>query len=58
MINNTDSIYSQLVPLEYPKVGEKPSSCKVGVVTLSTVALSEWRRRRTERQNEGIKATK
>ena len=29
MINNTDSIYSQLVPLEYPKVGEKPSSCSV-----------------------------
>ena len=33
-------------------------SLSVGVVTLSTVALSEWRRRRTERQNEGIKATK
>ena len=30
-------------------------SLSVGVVTLSTVALSEWRRRRTERQNEGIK---
>lgn len=35
MINNTDSIYSQLVPLEYPKVGETPSECKVGVVTLA-----------------------
>jgi dipeptidyl-peptidase-4 len=35
MINNTDSIYSQLVPLEYPKVGEKPSACRVGVVSLS-----------------------
>lgn len=35
MINNTDSIYSQLVPLEYPKVGEFPSACKVGVVNLS-----------------------
>ena len=30
-------------------------SLSVGVVTLSTVALSEWRRRRTERANEGIK---
>lgn len=29
----------------------------VGVVTLSTVALSEWRRRRTERLNEGVKET-
>ncbi|WP_299524856.1 S9 family peptidase [uncultured Lutibacter sp.] len=35
MINNTDAIYSQLVPLEYPKVGESPSACKVGVVKLS-----------------------
>jgi len=35
MINNTDSIYSQLVPLEYPKVGESPSACKIGVVSLS-----------------------
>ena len=34
MINNTDSIYSQLVPLEYPKVGETPSACKIGVVKL------------------------
>ncbi|MGA9238224.1 S9 family peptidase [Robiginitalea sp.] len=35
MIDNTDSIYSQLIPLEYPKVGETPSSCRVGVVRLS-----------------------
>jgi dipeptidyl-peptidase-4 len=34
MINNTDSIYSQLIPLEYPKVGESPSACKVGVVNI------------------------
>ena len=37
MINNTDSIYSQLVPLEYPKVGEKPSSCRVLVISLADV---------------------
>ena len=41
MINNTDSIYSQLIPLEYPKVGETPSSCKVGVVKLSN-AKTTW----------------
>jgi dipeptidyl-peptidase-4 len=35
MINNTDSIYAQLVPIEYPKVGEKPSACKVGVVNIA-----------------------
>lgn len=37
MVNNTDSIYSQLIPIEYPKVGEKPSSCKVGVVSVADV---------------------
>lgn len=41
MVNNTDSIYSQLLPLEYPKVGETPSACKVGVVTLSD-AKTTW----------------
>jgi dipeptidyl-peptidase-4 len=35
MINNTDSIYSQVIPIEYPKVGETPSACRVGVVGIS-----------------------
>jgi len=35
LINNTDSIYSKIVPIEYPVVGENPSSCRVGVVTVS-----------------------
>jgi len=34
MLNNTDSIYPQIVPVEYPKVGEKPSICKVAVVNV------------------------
>jgi len=34
LINNTDSIYSRIIPIEYPKVGEKPSSCRVGVVNI------------------------
>lgn len=41
MINNTDSIYSQLIPLEYPKVGETPSVCKLGVVTTAD-AKTTW----------------
>ena len=41
MIDNTDSIYSQFIPLEYPKVGETPSSCRVGVVQLSD-AQTTW----------------
>ena len=36
MINNTDSIYSQLIPLQYPKVGEAPSSCKIAYVDVDS----------------------
>ena len=41
MINNTDSIYPQIIPVEYPKVGQPPSSCKIGVVNL-TDAKTTW----------------
>lgn len=41
MINNTDSVYSFAVPVEYPKVGENPSACKVGVVDINTAA-TQW----------------
>lgn len=32
MINNTDSVYSKLIPVQYPKVGTTNSASKVGVV--------------------------
>lgn len=35
MINNTDSIYSKIIPVQYPKVGTTNSACKIGVVKLS-----------------------
>ncbi|MDA3616547.1 S9 family peptidase [Polluticaenibacter yanchengensis] len=41
MINNTDSVYSYIIPVEYPKVGEDPSPCKVGVVNVAT-AKTTW----------------
>lgn len=41
MINNTDSIYSFNVPVEYPKVGQDPSACKIGVVDITT-AKTNW----------------
>jgi len=41
MINNTDSIYSRPIPIEYPKVGEKPSMCRVGVVNVAD-AKTTW----------------
>ena len=34
-------LYSEIVPLEYPKTGETPSSCKVGVVTIED-AKTTW----------------
>lgn len=41
MINNTDSIYSNTIPVEYPKVGQDPSSCKLGIVDIAT-AKTSW----------------
>jgi dipeptidyl-peptidase-4 len=36
MLNTTDSIYPYVVPVEYPVAGENPSSCKIGVVDVTT----------------------
>ncbi len=41
MINNTDSIYAFNIPVEYPKVGQDPSACKIGVVDIAT-ANTKW----------------
>ncbi len=41
MINNTDSIYSYNIPVEYPKVGETPSPYKIGVVNVDN-AETKW----------------
>jgi dipeptidyl-peptidase-4 len=41
MINNTDSIYSRIVPVEYPKVGQPISKVRVGVVDVQT-AQTKW----------------
>ncbi len=34
LINNTDSIYSQIIPVQYPKAGTQNSACRVGVINL------------------------
>ena len=34
LINNTDSLYSFIVPIQYPKVGTTNSACKVGVINV------------------------
>ncbi len=41
MINNVDSIYSQPIPLPYPKVGTQNSAVKVGVIS-STGGTTKW----------------
>ncbi len=32
MINNTDSLYPELIPIPYPKAGTQNSDCRIGVV--------------------------
>lgn len=41
MINNTDSIYSKPIPLQYPKVGREPSGAKLGLIELGS-NTTEW----------------
>ncbi|WP_276391812.1 S9 family peptidase [Eudoraea chungangensis] len=40
MINNTDSIYSKPLPLQYPKVGQDPSAAKIGLINLVDKKIS------------------
>ena len=39
LVNNTDSLYSRVVPVQYPKVGETNSAARVGVVSASGGAV-------------------
>lgn len=41
MINYTDSIYSKLIPLQYPKVGTTISAAKIGVIHLADNSI-KW----------------
>ncbi|HJZ40739.1 MAG TPA: DPP IV N-terminal domain-containing protein [Bacteroidales bacterium] len=40
MINNTDSVYSTVIPVQYPKAGQPPSACKVGIICTSDAAIT------------------
>ncbi|MCS5490211.1 S9 family peptidase [Algoriphagus limi] len=40
MINNIDSVYSQIIPVEYPKVGQSPSPAKIGVIDLNDKGIT------------------
>ncbi|HRN56250.1 MAG TPA: S9 family peptidase, partial [Agriterribacter sp.] len=41
MLNTTDSAYSFVIPVEYPKVGQSPSSVRIGVVS-ATGGHTSW----------------
>ena len=41
MLNTTDDIYSKVIPVEYPKVGEQPSPVKIAVVNIEN-AKTVW----------------
>jgi dipeptidyl-peptidase-4 len=41
MLNTTDSNYSRVIPVEYPKVGESPSPVRIGVVSVAD-ASKQW----------------
>ncbi len=40
MINNTDSLYPFTIPVQYPKVGQDPSSAKIGVIEIDSKNIS------------------
>lgn len=40
MINNTDSLYSKIIPVQYPKVGTQNSAGKVGVVEIENQKIT------------------
>jgi dipeptidyl-peptidase-4 len=41
LINNTDSLYSQVLPVQYPKAGEANSAARVGIVD-ATGGPTRW----------------
>lgn len=36
MINSTDSVYSKIIPVEYPTSGQNPSPARIGVVDINS----------------------
>jgi len=41
LINNTDHLYPQLVPIPYPKAGEQNPACRIGVVAVDKVGSND-----------------
>jgi dipeptidyl-peptidase-4 len=51
MLNTTDSVYSHVIPVEYPKVGEPPSPVRIGVINLMTRNIKWMNIRGNSQQN-------
>ncbi len=41
MLNTTDSVYSRIIPVEYPKVGQPPSPVRIAAVTIDNANI-KW----------------
>ena len=41
MLNTTDSVYSRVIPVEYPKVGDPPSPARIGVADVNS-GQTKW----------------
>ncbi|MEP6615977.1 MAG: DPP IV N-terminal domain-containing protein [Ginsengibacter sp.] len=41
MLNTTDSVYSRVIPVEYPKVGQPPSPVRIGSINITT-GKTQW----------------
>jgi dipeptidyl-peptidase-4 len=50
MLNTTDSVYSRVIPVEYPVAGQMPSPFKIGVVQIGN-AKTQWMRIPAEDKN-------
>ncbi len=42
LIDNTDSLYSYIVPVQYPKAGESNSAARIGVVNADGAGETRW----------------
>ncbi|MEO8569465.1 MAG: DPP IV N-terminal domain-containing protein [Ginsengibacter sp.] len=40
MLNTTDSVYSRVIPVEYPKVGQPPSPVRIGVIEVNNAKIT------------------
>ena len=50
MLNTTDSVYSRVIPVEYPISGQMPSPFKIGVVQISS-GKTNWMKIPTDLKN-------